>query len=81
MAIKTKKVYGKHSRKYSGKHAPKRTRGVYYTTGNPFELKPFKDWAKEIKLGDNFLDGERHIVQREVRQYEVNLRIGHTING
>lgn len=50
MAIKTKKVYGKHSRKYSGKHKPKRTEGVYYTTGNPFELKPFQDWAKKINL-------------------------------
>ena len=50
MVIKTEKVYGKHSKKYSGKHAPKRTNGVYYTTRNPFELKPFQDWAKKINL-------------------------------
>ena len=66
MVIKTKKVYGKHSRKYSGKHKPKRTEGVYYTTGNPFELKPFKDWARKIKLKElEVLEpfaGENHII-------------------
>ena len=66
MAIKIKKVYGKHSRKYSGKHAPKRRRGVYYTTGNPFELKPFQDWAKKINLKNlEVLEpfaGEDHII-------------------
>ena len=66
MAIKTKKVYGKHSRKYSGKHAPKRRRGVYYTTGNPFELKPFQDWAKKINLKElealEPFAGENHII-------------------
>lgn len=63
---RTKKVYGKHSRKYSGKHAPKRTNGVYYTTRNPFELKPFKDWARIIKLKElEVLEpfaGENHII-------------------
>ena len=66
MAIKTKKIYGKHSRKYSGKHAPKRRRGVYYTTGNPFELKPFQDWAKKINLKElealEPFAGENHII-------------------
>ena len=66
MAIKTKKVYGKHSREYSGKHKPKRTEGVYYTTGNPFELKPFNDWARKIKLKElEVLEpfaGENHII-------------------
>ena len=46
----TEKDYGKHSRKYSGKHLPKRTKGVYYTTGNPFALRPFLDWAEKINL-------------------------------
>jgi len=66
VAIKTEKVYGKHSKKYSGKHAPKRTRGVYYTTGNPFELKPFQDWADKINLENlEVLEpfaGENHII-------------------
>jgi len=66
VVIKTKKVYGKHSRKYSGKHAPKRRRGVYYTTGNPFELKPFQDWAKKINLKElealEPFAGENHII-------------------
>ena len=47
---KKAKIYGKHSRKYEGKLVPKKTHGVYYTTGNPFVLKPFSDWAKKINL-------------------------------
>ena len=47
---KKAKIYGKHSRKYEGKLVPKKTHGVYYTTGNPFVLKPFSSWAEKINL-------------------------------
>ena len=50
MNKKKEKVYGKHSRKYDGKLVPKKTHGVYYTTGNPFVLEPFSSWAKKIGL-------------------------------
>ena len=30
----------------------KRSRGQFYTLGNPFALKPFFDWAKDVKLRD-----------------------------
>ncbi len=33
----------------------KRARGVFYTQGNPFKLRPFVTWAKEIEL-------DRHVV-------------------
>ena len=43
-------------------------RGVYYTNlGNPFELKPFQDWAKKINLKNlEVLEpfaGENHIIK------------------
>ncbi len=31
----------------------KRTNGRYYTVVNPFKLKPFKIWAKKVKLTEN----------------------------
>lgn len=48
-----KKIFEKHSKQYIGQHLPKRTNGVYYTTGNLFSLKPFLNWAKQIHLEEN----------------------------
>ena len=31
----------------------KRANGRYYTTKNPFKLKPFKKWAKHIKITEH----------------------------
>lgn len=31
----------------------KRSNGRYYTTSNPFNLKPFKIWARKIKMTEN----------------------------
>jgi len=81
----TEKVYGKHSRKYSGKHLPKRTKGVYYTTGNPFALRPFLDWAEKINLEKlEILEpfaGENHIIKllgekcKSHKSYDINPNI------
>ena len=58
----------KHSKAYTGSHAKKRAKGVYYTTNeNPFTLKPFMVWARRINLKNletlEPFAGENHIIR------------------
>jgi len=53
----------------------KRTNGVYFTTTNPFNLRPFKLWAEEIKLnGSTVLEpfaGGNNIIKMLKCHYDI----------
>ena len=40
----------KDSKFYGDALSKKKEDGVYYTIGNPFQLEPFKNWARKISL-------------------------------
>ena len=57
----------KHSKFYGDALSKKKEDGVYYTMGNPFQLEPFKNWARKISLKNlKVLEpfaGKNHIIR------------------
>lgn len=82
--LNKEKYFEKFSKQYDGSQLPKRTNGVYYTIGNPFQLKPFIDWAKKINLVNSEIlepfAGANHIIKilkeanmcNSFKSYDIN---------